>query len=70
MSTDTTPLLISAAELASLLGISERTLWRLLSAGRLPQPLRLGRNTRWRSDEIRRWIDSGCPDPGCPVAGR
>jgi excisionase family DNA binding protein len=70
MSTDTTPLLISAAELASLLGISERTLWRLLSARRLPQPLRLGRNTRWRADEIRRWIDSGCPDAGCPAAVR
>ena len=63
MSTDTTPLLISAEELASLLGISERTLWRLLSAGQLPQPLRLGRNTRWRLDEIRYWIDSGCPAP-------
>ncbi|AMV40262.1 helix-turn-helix transcriptional regulator [Planctomyces sp. SH-PL62] len=63
MSTDTAPQLISAEELAGLLGISERTLWRLLSARQLPQPLRLGRNTRWRSDEIRRWIEAGCQPP-------
>ena len=36
------PLLITAAELGQLLQISTRTLWRLRSAGELPQPVRLG----------------------------
>jgi excisionase family DNA binding protein len=61
MSTDTTPVLLSADEVAAMLGVSERTLWRLLSAGKLPQPVRFGRSTRWRAAEVAEWIDRGCP---------
>ena len=57
MSTDTSPMLISAEELARLLDVPERTPWRLLSAGKLPRPLRIGRNTRWRRVEVTEWID-------------
>ena len=63
MSIDTAPILISAEELASLMQVSERTLWRLLSAGKVPQPVRIGRNTRWRLAEIRDWIEKDCPQP-------
>lgn len=55
------PLLIPACELARLLGISKRTLWRLLSAGKLPVPVRLGNSVRWRLDEVEQWISRGCP---------
>lgn len=55
------PLLITAAELARLLKISTRTLWRLQSAGRLPAPVRFGGTVRWRQDEVRNWIAEGCP---------
>jgi len=57
----TEPKLITVRELSGLLGMSKRTIWRLLSAGQVPQPVRIGRSTRWRLDEVRRWIDSGCP---------
>lgn len=55
------PVLIDAAELARQMNISERTLWRLLSAGKVPEPVRIGRNTRWRQAEVSRWIEQGCP---------
>lgn len=55
------PLLIQAEELARMLGVSTRTLWRLLSAGRLPRPVRFGGNTRWRLAEVKAWIARGCP---------
>jgi excisionase family DNA binding protein len=46
------------------LNVSERTLWRLLSAGKLPKPVRFGRNTRWKAAEVTEWIERGCPvDP-------
>lgn len=64
---DTTPILISAEELAKLIQVSERTLWRLLSAGKVPQPVRIGRNTRWRYAEVREWIEKGCPGPSSRV---
>jgi excisionase family DNA binding protein len=54
-------LLIPAEKVADLLGISKRTLWRLLSAGRLPEPVRLGSIVRWNKDELQEWIDKGCP---------
>jgi excisionase family DNA binding protein len=64
---DSTPILISAEELARLMHVSERTLWRLLSAGKVPQPVRIGRNTRWRYAEVREWIEKGCPGPSFRV---
>jgi len=53
--------LIGAEELAQMLDVSTRTVWRLLSTGRLVQPVRLGGSVRWRLDEVREWIKNGCP---------
>ena len=54
--------LISAKEVAMILGVSERTIWRLHSARRLPSPVKFGGSVRWRIEDIYRWIDSGCPN--------
>ncbi len=59
------PALITVAELAQMMQVSVRTLWRLLSAGQIPAPIRIGGNTRWRVEEINRWIAEGCPQPTC-----
>jgi len=56
------PVLLTVAELARLLQVSTRTIWRLLSAGNLPAPVRLGNAVRWRSAEINSWISEGCPN--------
>jgi excisionase family DNA binding protein len=56
-------LLISVDELATILNISPRTVWRLLSAGKLVRPLRIGGAVRWRYREIIDWIEAGCPIP-------
>ncbi len=53
--------LICVEQVAALLNVSTRTVWRLLSAGRLPQPLRFGGNVRWRLDQLGEWIERGCP---------
>ena len=55
------PLLLTASQLAKTLNLSERTLWRLRSAGKLPKPVRIAGSVRWRFDEITIWIESGCP---------
>lgn len=64
------PLLITARELASLLHLSLRTLWRLNSAGLLPEPVRLGNSVRWRREEIDSWVAEGCPTPEARENGR
>lgn len=62
--TSETKTLLNADEVAAMLGISERTLWRLLSAGKVPEPVRFGRSTRWRLADVKEWIEDGCPAGG------
>lgn len=56
------PLAISAGELAEMLGVSLRQVWRLNAAGKLPKPIRLGGSVRWNRDEILKWFEAGCAD--------
>jgi len=58
---DGKPLLLRVGELAQLLGISERTVFRMQSAGKLPAPVRLTGAVRWRFAEIEKWVAAGCP---------
>lgn len=55
-------LAISARELAEMLNVSLRQVWRLNSAGKLPKPIRLGGSVRWKRAEIQQWFEAGCPD--------
>ena len=52
---------LSAKRTAALLGISERHLWKLHSAGRVPRPFKLGRAVRWNRAELVTWLESGAP---------
>jgi predicted DNA-binding transcriptional regulator AlpA len=54
-------LLTAVGGVAQLLGISVRSVWRLHSAHRIPEPIRLAGNVRWRVAEIQAWVDAGCP---------
>jgi len=55
------PLLLTARRAASLCGVSTRT-WQIWnSAGRIPLAVRVGRSNLWRFDELRAWVEAGCP---------
>lgn len=55
------PLLVSAKLAAVMCGKSLRT-WRTWdAAGWIPRPVRIGRSTLWRADELRDWVAAGCP---------
>jgi len=55
-------LLLKARDVAALCGVSVRTVWDWRAAGRLPQPINIGRLVRWRRKDIEDWIEAGCPD--------
>jgi excisionase family DNA binding protein len=44
--------LLTTKQLASLLGVSERHIFRQQAAGRLPSPIRIGRCVRWNPDDF------------------
>ncbi|MFC1636605.1 helix-turn-helix transcriptional regulator [Planctomycetota bacterium] len=52
---------ITAKELAKMLSVSPRTIWRLRSAGKLPKPVTFGGSVRWRLLDIRLWQELQCP---------
>ena len=57
----TTATLLNVKEVSEMLGISERTIYRLADAGDMPQPVKLGAAVRWRRQELETWVDEGCP---------
>ncbi len=50
--------LLSDKETASLLGISRTTVWRHVSCGLIPQPIKIGRRTKFPKSEILGVIDA------------
>ena len=49
---------IKIAELARLLDISTRTIWRYVAIGRLPEPVRFSKVcVRWKAEEVQQYID-------------
>lgn len=55
------PLTLDAAGAAALVGVSRSLWYSLLAQGRTPVPLRLGRRTLWRKEELTAWVRAGCP---------
>lgn len=53
--------LLDVRQVAAVVNASPRTVYRLADAGKMPRPVRLGSLVRWRADELRRWINDGCP---------
>jgi excisionase family DNA binding protein len=49
------PLLLTAANAAKLLSISQRTLWALTQQGKV-HVIRIGRSVRYSLTELQRWI--------------
>lgn len=53
---------VSAKQLATMLGLSLRTIRTMDAAGKLPRPVKLGaRSVRWRVRDIDDWLAAGCP---------
>lgn len=58
---DVSAKLLNVQAVAALLGCSQRHVYRLSDAGRMPAPVKLGALVRWSAGAIKEWIDAGCP---------
>ena len=54
--------LLTAKAVGEILSLSQRTIFRLDSSGRIPAPVRIGGSVRWMQSQIQKWISLGCCD--------
>lgn len=59
----TSPMLIPVADVAKLLGVGVRTVWRMVSGNEMVKPIRFRGNVRWNRKDLESWIEAGCPSP-------
>lgn len=53
------PLLLTTDQVAAKLAISVRTLWRLVRARQVPQPVRFNRHfVRWKNADVEAYVAS------------
>lgn len=49
--------LLTVDDVAELLQISVRGVWRQVSIGQIPKPTYIGRLARWRTSAISEWLE-------------
>ena len=54
--------LLNVTDVAAVLRVGQRTVWRLRDAGRMPAPVSIAGCVRWRLADVAAWVDAGCPD--------
>ena len=53
---------LNAKQVAAMLNVSVRQVWRLHTTGWLPKAIRLGNCVRWRRAEIEAFVEAGAPN--------
>jgi excisionase family DNA binding protein len=53
--------LLTASDVAGIIGCSSRSITRMVDAGLIPEPVRLGKLARWPRQQFEQWIAAGCP---------
>lgn len=63
-------LLLRPRDVAALLAISVRGVWRLAGRDEIPRPVKIGNSTRWRASEVEAFIaqSSVATDRACHPA--
>ncbi len=65
---DASAKLLDVRAVAKMLGCSQRHVYRLADAERMPAPIKIGSLVQWSAAELGEWIDEGCPP--CEKGGR
>ncbi|HUS38426.1 MAG TPA: AlpA family phage regulatory protein [Pirellulales bacterium] len=54
---DLVPLLLAVHDVSRLTSLSVRSVWKAVSAGTFPRPVKVGRSTRWKYVDVQRWVE-------------
>lgn len=53
--------LLNVNDVCERLKVCRTTLYKLLAAGALPEPVQVGCRKKWTEDEIESWVRANCP---------
>ncbi|WDC29437.1 AlpA family phage regulatory protein [Escherichia albertii] len=48
--------LVTMAFITTFTGLTDKWFYKLISEGKFPNPIKLGRSSRWRESEVKRWL--------------
>ncbi len=60
-SSDSPATLLDVSQVATILSVSERTIYRMADSGAMPRPRHLNSLVRWSRQEVEAWVKAGCP---------
>ena len=53
--------LLRISDVQQRVNLTRSHIYRLMATGDFPQPLKFGRASRWRSDELDAWVEADHP---------
>ena len=62
--TQGTQAMLTVGQVAELLNCSQRHVYRLVEAEKMPRPLKVGQLNRWALAIVQQWIADGCQAGG------
>ncbi|WP_283648140.1 helix-turn-helix transcriptional regulator [Hafnia paralvei] len=48
--------LVDMVFITEFTGLSDKWFYKLISEGKFPKPIKLGRSSRWKESELRSWL--------------
>jgi excisionase family DNA binding protein len=54
--------LLTASDLAEMLSVTKRSIYRWTGDGTIPKPVKVGGKKIWRSSDIDQWVQWDCPE--------
>lgn len=54
------PRLIPLTELTMRIGVGKTKLYDMIKAGEFPKPIKIGKLSRWSTEQVSRWIRDHC----------
>lgn len=49
--------LVDMVFITEFTGLSDKWFYKLISEGKFPKPIKLGRSSRWKESEVRCWLE-------------
>jgi prophage regulatory protein len=50
--------LLRLAEVAAQVGLGKTKIYEMIRSGDFPEPMKVGKASRWRNTEVSRWIEA------------